>query len=116
VGTNTKELETPEEVRPGDTRKRAWWVACTSCEGFPCVWAQYGKSARDNDGVLNLMIGSHNQPSLIVCRKRAFVHVATLLFGKMGLGHLKDMPACVVSGVCEEWPALDGVYSTDGVE
>jgi hypothetical protein len=82
VGTNTKEVETPEEKGRGDVRKRAWWVACTSCEElFPCVWDQYGKSARENDGVLNLMIGSHNQPPLIVRRKRAFVHVATLLFG-----------------------------------
>jgi hypothetical protein len=54
VGTNTKEVE-----GPGDGRKRAWWVACTSCEKFPCVCDQYGKSARENDGVLNLMIGSH---------------------------------------------------------
>jgi hypothetical protein len=44
------------------------------------------------------------------------MHVATLLFGKMGLGHLKDMPACVVSGVREEYPAPVVVYSTDGVE
>jgi hypothetical protein len=50
VGTNTKEVETLEEEGPGDTRKRPWWVACTSCEEFPCVWAQYGKSARENDG------------------------------------------------------------------
>ena len=116
VGTITQELEATEEVSPGGTRKRAWWEACTSCEEFPCVWAQYGKSARDNDAILNLMIGSHNQPPSIVRRKRAFVHVATLLFGKMGLGHLKDMPACVVCGVRENWPAPNGVYSTDGVE
>jgi hypothetical protein len=108
---------TPEELTPGGTRKRACWEACTSCEEFLCVWAQYGKSARDsNDGILSLMIGSHNQPPLIVCQKCAFVHVAMLLFGKMGLGHLKDMPAWVVSGVHKEWPAPNGVYSSNKVE
>jgi hypothetical protein len=117
IGTITQELEAAtEELTPGGTRKRAWWEACTSCEEFPCVWAQYGKSTRDNDEILNLMIGSHNQPPSIVRRKRAFVHVATLLFGKMGIGHLKDMPACVVYGVRENWPAPNSVYSTDGVE
>jgi hypothetical protein len=116
VGTNTEEVESPKEEGRGDARKRAWWVACTSCEEFPCVWDQYRKSARENDGVLNLMIGSHNQPPMMDRRKRAFVHVATLLFGKMGQRHLKDMPACVVSGVREEWPAPDGVYTTKGVE
>jgi hypothetical protein len=88
-------------------------------QGVSCVWAQYGKPARDNDEVLNLMIGSHNQPPSSVHRKRkrAFVHVATLLFAKMGLlGHLKDMPACVVCGVHENWFTPNGVYSTDGVE
>jgi hypothetical protein len=114
IGTITQELEAVEEVPPGGTRKRAWWEACTSCKEFPCVWAQYSKSARENDVILNLMIGSHNQPPSIVRRKQVFVHVAMLLFRKMG--HLKDMPACVVCGVCENWPAPNGVYSTNGVE
>jgi hypothetical protein len=117
VGTITQELEEQEnQVSPGGTRKRAWWEACTTCEEFPCIWAQYGKSAKDNDAILNLMIGSQYQPPSIVRRKRAFVHVATLLFGKLGLGHLKDLPACVVSGVRENWPAPNGVYTTDGAE
>jgi hypothetical protein len=116
IGTITQELEATDEVSPGGTRKRARWETCTSWEEFPCVWAQYGKSARDNDAILNLMIGSQNQPPLIICRKRAFVDVATLLFGRMGLGHLKDMPARVVCGVRENWPAPNGVYSTDRVE
>jgi hypothetical protein len=84
---------------------------------FPVhVWAQYRKSARDNDEILNLRVGSHNQPPLFVHRKRAFVHITTLLFGKMGYGHLKEMPTCVGCGVRENWPAPNGVYSIDGVE
>jgi hypothetical protein len=91
-----------------NNNEEGWWSICSVCTEFPCVWVQYFKHKMTKVA----------QPSCspLVHRQRAFMHLATLSYGKLGYQNRFDLPQCVVEGVRKNWPALDGVYTTSGVE
>jgi hypothetical protein len=54
------------------------------------------------------------EPSPLLCRQRAYMHLATLQYGKLAYQNRFDLPQCVVKGVRKNWPAPDRVYCTSG--
>jgi hypothetical protein len=115
-GTITQQLHEQEEILVGGTRKEAWWATCKFCNQFPCMWTQNAEAVVENDKVLNDIAVQHLPPPNLVRRQRAFLYIATLVWGKQGYAYRFDLDTCVVEGVRKQWPAANGKYKGDGVE
>jgi hypothetical protein len=115
-GTMTQQLKEDEEVSVGGTCKEAWWTTCKSCNQFPCVWRQYKQAVCENDKVLNDIHMQTTPPPSLVCRQRAFIYIATLVWGNKGYAYRLDLDKCVVKGIREQWPAPNDEYIGNGVE
>jgi hypothetical protein len=116
-GTIMQQLQEQEEISLRGTRKEAWWATCKFCNQFPCVWTQNAEAVVENDKVMNQVAVQPLLPHNFVCRQQAFMHIATLVWGKQGYAYCFDLDTCVVDGVRKQWPAApNGNYKGNGVE
>jgi hypothetical protein len=116
-GAITQRLRQEEEVSLGGTRTENWWATCKFCHQFPCVWTQNEEAVIENDHVLNQIAMLNLPPPSLVRRQRAFIYIATLVWGRQGYAYRFDLDTCVVNGVRKQWPApTTGNYNGDGVE